>query len=210
MMNWIPHCLAFGLFGVITYAGPALSLSPGVVYPVKTLAAAAALLAFRRVWAREIRPCLDLGAVAAGVVVFVLWIALDPFYPRVEPDGFDPFSIAGSKVLGWCLTGVRLAGAVLVVPVMEELFWRSFAMRYLISSRFTEVPLGRFTGFSFGVVALAFGIEHHHWLPGIAAGIVYGLVLVRSGNLFTPILAHGVTNLALGIHVLATGKWGFW
>jgi CAAX prenyl protease-like protein len=124
-------------------------------------------------------------------------------------QGFDPFALASGPLL-WGLVGVRLAGAVLVVPVMEELFWRSFAMRYLIDSRFREVPLGRFTWFSFTAVALAFGLEHHHWLPGIAAGIVYGLLLVRSGNLFTPILAHGVTNLALGLYVLVTRNWEFW
>jgi CAAX prenyl protease-like protein len=99
---------------------------------------------------------------------------------------------------------------VLVVPLMEELFWRSFAMRFMIRSDFKSVPLGKFSWFSFLIVAIAFGFEHHQWLPGIVAGLVYAGVLYRSKNLFSPILSHAVTNLLLGIYVLSTAKWGFW
>ncbi|MFH1155714.1 MAG: CAAX prenyl protease-related protein [Pseudomonadota bacterium] len=206
---WMPYCIPFGLFCIITYAGPLFAISPGILYPVKTVITAGALLAFRKAYSGEIRVCMDLPAVVAGIMVFWLWIYLDPFYPKTTPEGFNPFEVS-SGAAAYGLIGFRLAGAVLVVPVMEELFWRSFAMRFLMGTRFKEIPLGGFTWFSFSVVAVAFGLEHHHWLPGIAAGLLYGLVLVRSKNLFSPILAHGTTNLILGIHVLLTHTWVFW
>jgi hypothetical protein len=110
----------------------------------------------------------------------------------------------------YTLIAFRLGGAALVVPVMEELFWRSFALRFLISSDFRSVPLGKFSWYSFIVVSILFGLEHHEWLSGMLAGMIYALVLYRTRNLFDPILAHAVTNLLLGVYVLTTGSWSFW
>ena len=101
----------------------------------------------------------------------------------------------------------HLAGAALVVPLAEELFYRSFALRLLIRSDFQSVPLDRFSWFGFIVVSLAFGFEHHRWLPGVVAGMAYAGVLYRTKNLFSPIQSHAVTNLLLGIYVLVTGQW---
>jgi CAAX prenyl protease-like protein len=103
-----------------------------------------------------------------------------------------------------------LIGATLIIPVVEELFWRSFALRFLIKPDFKSVTLGQFTWFSFLVVSIAFGFEHHRWLPGIVAGMVYAGVLYRSRNLFSPIQAHATTNFLLGIYVIATKQWHFW
>ncbi|MGA7827253.1 MAG: CPBP family glutamic-type intramembrane protease [Geobacteraceae bacterium] len=55
-----------------------------------------------------------------------------------------------------------------------------------------------------------FGLEHNLFLAGIMAGIAYNLLLYRTKSLSACILAHGLTNLALGIYVLQTGKWYFW
>ena len=209
MSVWLPYVVPFGLFGILTYAGPLLHLSPALVYPVKTLVTGIALYHYRGSYGREIRPSLDLWAIGAGILVFLLWVLLDPFYPKVTPDGLNPSDHASGVGL-YLFIATRLAGAALIVPVMEELFWRSFAMRYLVGNDFRKVALGQFTWFSFGVVALAFGLEHHRWLAGILAGIVYGLLLVRTKNLFSPILSHGVTNLLLGGYVLATEQWIFW
>ena len=104
----------------------------------------------------------------------------------------------------------RLAGAAIVIPLAEELFWRSFALRFLEKSAFKSIPLGQFSWFSFILVSLAFGLEHHRWLPGIIAGLAYAGLLYRTKNLFSPILSHAVTNLLLGVYVLSTGRWEFW
>ena len=209
--EYLPYALPFLVFAGFTYAVPLLGLSPPLIYPVKTLAVFACLVL---IWPKikgEIVPFLDLNAVLAGMAAFILWIALEDRYPLLgSPEGLNPYDCGYGSNGTWGLIGARLAGAVLVVPVMEELFWRSFALRFLMDKRFARVPLGTFSWFSFIGVSLAFGFEHHRWLPGIFAGMLYALVLYQKKNLFSPILAHSVTNLLLGIYVVINRAWDFW
>ena len=147
--------------------------------------------------------------VATGLVVYLAWVRMDwPWAMQGTPTGYDPFK-AGH---GWgmVLAGVRLFGAAVVVPIMEELFWRSFLLRYLVTSRFESIPLGTFTAFSFVATIVLFGLEHHLWLAGMFAGAAYTLLLYRTGRIWPCIVAHGVTNLALGVHVLVTHEWQWW
>ncbi len=104
----------------------------------------------------------------------------------------------------------RFLGAVIVVPIVEELFWRSFALRWIIDENFTTVPIGAFTWFSFLVIVLGFGFEHHRWLVGLAAGVIYNGLLYYKKDLSACVLAHAVTNLLLGVYVLLTQQWNFW
>jgi CAAX prenyl protease-like protein len=122
--------------------------------------------------------------------------------------GYDPFR-AGPDV-GLVLAGIRLFGAVAVVPIMEELFWRSFLLRYVISPRFQSVRLGTFTPLSFLLTVALFGVEHDLWLAGMVAGAAYSFLVYRTGQLWPSVLAHAVTNLGLGLEVLATGDWRWW
>jgi CAAX prenyl protease-like protein len=93
---------------------------------------------------------------------------------------------------------------------MEEIFWRSFMLRYVITSDFTSVRIGTFTLTSFLICAVLFGLEHNLLLAGIMAGAVYSLLLYWTKSIFQCVLAHAVTNLALGLYVLQTGHWQFW
>lgn len=149
-------------------------------------------------------------AAAVGVLTFALWIALPATLPWVPPaKGFDPtlFTDGRLRVL---LTAARVAGAVIVVPVMEELFWRSFLLRYLVDADFQSVQLGRFTWSSFLITTVLFGLEHHLFLAGMLAGALFNLVLYRTRSLAQCVLAHSVANLALASWVLHTGNWRFW
>jgi CAAX prenyl protease-like protein len=96
------------------------------------------------------------------------------------------------------------------VPVMEELFWRSFLIRYVIASDFEKVPIGKFTWSSFLITSILFGSEHHFFLAGVMAGVAYNLLLNCTRSIALCIFSHAVTNLALGIYVLASNKWYFW
>jgi CAAX prenyl protease-like protein len=206
---YLPYVLPFAIFAFMTYAGPFFAISRGLVYPATTILVGLSLFYFRETYREEIRFSVDWLAVLAGVFVFLIWVLPEGFYPQIGQSRFNPYEYAD----GWGLHAVvafRMIGAVLVVPLMEELFWRSFALRFMISSEFKSVPLGEFSWFSFLIVSISFGFEHHQWLPGIVAGMVYAGVLYRSRNLFSPILSHAVTNLLLGIYVLSTAKWGFW
>jgi len=125
-----------------------------------------------------------------------------------QASGYNPFQ-AGAG-FGLVLAGIRLLGASLVVPFMEEIFWRSFIIRYIISTDFRAVPIGKFTLASFLISVVLFGVEHHFWLAGMMAGAIYNLLLYKTGRIWPCILAHTVTNLALGVHVLITKEWIWW
>ena len=208
------------LEGLITYlAGlfPSLALIAEydhyIFYPLKIVLISIVLIGFWRNYSeiRE-RPLLKelLLSAVAGAAVFVLWINMDwPFAATGGAEGFNPY-IHMSGTVVWALIGMRLFGASIVVPVFEELFWRSFIIRYIIDNDFLKVPLGAFTWTSFIVASLFFGLEHHLWLAGIVAGVVYTLLLYRTKKLLCPIVSHGVTNLLLGIYVLQTGSWHLW
>jgi len=149
-------------------------------------------------------------SISIGLVVFVLWIHMDwSFAALGPPSGFNP-SIVEEDSLRYFLTGSRLIGAVLVVPVMEELFWRSFLIRYVIDPKFDAVPVGQFTWASFFLISVLFGLEHSLILAGIMAGVAYNVILYCTRSISQCILSHAVTNLALGIYVLNTGQWKFW
>lgn len=147
-------------------------------------------------------------AVFAGVLVLVLWVNLAaPWMVIGSAPGFDP---RDGEEMNWVLVLLRWCGAALVVPVMEELFWRSFLLRWLTAPDFLTVRPAQVKNWALVVTVLLFGFEHTLWLAGIVAGLVYSLLYVRSGSLWSPILAHATTNGLLGIWVVATGQWGYW
>ena len=124
------------------------------------------------------------------------------------PTLLTPLAADGS--IDWSLALMRLAGSALVVPLMEELFWRSLVMRWLDEADFLAVDPARIGLRAVLFSSIAFGLEHSQWAAGMLAGLVYGWLYVRSGNLWIPIAAHAVTNAGLGVWVLATGAWYFW
>jgi CAAX prenyl protease-like protein len=105
---------------------------------------------------------------------------------------------------------VRWIGAALIVPVMEELFWRSFLMRWIASPRFESVD-PRAAGLRALVLStFVFMLAHTLWLAAIVAGAAYAWLYVRTGKLWTAVIAHAVTNGVLGIWVVYSGRWEFW
>lgn len=149
-----------------------------------------------------------LSALAAGVLVLVLWVGLDAGWMRVgTPEGFDP---RDGGAIDWGLVALRIAGAALVVPVMEELFWRSFLMRWIDNPRFLAVDPARVKWSAFIVSVVLFGIEHNWWLAGMVAGVVYGALYRYGRNLWLAVIAHAVTNGLLGVWIIGTGNWSYW
>ncbi|HZZ91047.1 MAG TPA: CAAX prenyl protease-related protein [Usitatibacter sp.] len=149
-------------------------------------------------------------AVAAGLVVFFLWILLDHGWAVTEHArrGFVPLD-ANGKLDPWLYT-LRLAGFALVVPVAEELFWRSFLLRWIDRRRFLELDPRTASFRAFALCSVLFAAEHSQWLAGLAAGMIYTGVYTKTGNLRAPIVSHAITNAALGLWILATGRWAFW
>jgi CAAX prenyl protease-like protein len=150
-----------------------------------------------------------LAALALGGAVFVLWILLDlPLLSFGHGGGFDPRG--GDGNIDWSLAAIRIFGAAAVVPVMEELFWRSLVMRWLEDVDFRGVVPAAVGLRALLLSSLAFGFEHGQWFAGLLAGLAYGWLYRWSGGLRIPIFAHAVTNLLLGLWVVNTGNWQFW
>ena len=182
------------------------------IYPIQTLICGALLIWFWRDY--DFRaPRKTWLAVAIGLAVFVLWIAPQQFLgfsPRLT--GSNPDVFAGQPVLYWGTVILRFLRLVVVVALVEEIFWRGFLLRYLINEKFTEVPIGAFSWLSFGVVTVGFGFTHSRedWIAALVTGALYNLVAYRTRSLASCVVAHAVTNLLLGAWIMATRQWGFW
>lgn len=184
------------------------------LYLAKVVIVTGVLVAFRTPW-KDIRLKANVlvPAVLVGLAVFVQWILLDkaiPYPHQGDRISLDPFTAIEVPALRLLFLTARFYGLVLMVPVMEELFWRSFLLRYLTDSDFTKLPVGAFSWKSFSFVAIAFGLAHSEWLVAIICACAYALLLRQTRSLFACIVAHGTTNLALGIYVLVTHDWVYW
>ena len=149
-------------------------------------------------------------AVLTGIIVLVLWINLTQPWALLSKMGmgFNPYQSDGQ--INWTLTGIRLAGSALVVPVIEELFWRSFIMRWIDKPDFLSLAPQDVGMKGLFVSSSLFALEHTQWLAGLLAGLAYGWLYRKTGYLWLAILAHAITNTALGIWVIHTGNWQFW
>lgn len=185
------------------------------LYPIKTLTVGYLLFRYRKKYHElNFKDLVNfpatLAACAVGLLVFALWINMDwTLGSSGAPQGFNPTLLPGRNIQ-ITMIFFRIAGAVLVVPLMEELFWRSFLIRYIIDTNFDNVRMGTFTWASFLITVVLFGLEHNFIYAGIMAGLFYNVLLYRTRSLAQCVLAHAVTNLALAIYVVSTGLWQFW
>jgi len=170
---------------------------------------------YRSTW-RDFRPAPTYRAfglaVVAGLLVWAIWIGLDGLYPMFRfmgsRVGFDADSLA--PVTRWAFIVVRMLGLALVVPLIEELFWRSFLMRWLIDQDFFRVPIGRVTPMAAVTTSALFALVHPEWLPALLTGLLWAGLLWRTKSLSACAVSHVTANLALGVYVIVTGNWKFW
>lgn len=211
---FVMFMLLLGLRGMAPDDG-SWGFDPRWIYAAAVLVVGGMLLGWRREYGELTRQNLpDRGqwllAVVVGIVVFWLWINLDaPWMTLGEPTAsFEAVDAAGR--IQWPLVVVRWVGAALMVPVMEELFWRSFLMRWIRSPQFEAVPPARVGPKAVLLSTFLFVLAHPLWLAAAIAGLAYAALYIRTGRLWVPIASHAVTNGALGIWVVATGQWQFW
>jgi CAAX prenyl protease-like protein len=186
---------------------------PYWLYLVKT-AAGAWLIWEMRPFVAEMRWALSWEAVVVGIAVCVMWIGIDGWYPKFGKPGetWNPHTIFGlNSGLAWMFVIVHLLGSSLVVPPLEEVFWRSFLYRWFVRTDFQNMPFRQFHPTSFIVTAILFGPgEHYQWLAGILCGFAYQWLVIRKNRLGDAITAHAITNFLLGVWVIWKGDWKFW
>ncbi len=186
---------------------------------------------------KEMRWGWSWDAVLAGAGVFALWVGLDGYYPRLGELGgamaplaerlglgflvsggtgeaqphWNPHAVFGAgSVLAWAFAVVRLVGSTLVVPPLEEVFYRSFVYRYVAQPDFMALPLGVFRWTPLLVTSAVFGFAHDEWLAGILCGLIYQGLVLRTKRLGDAMVAHAITNFLLGLWVMGRGQWQFW
>jgi CAAX prenyl protease-like protein len=214
----LPYTFPFATLIVLLALGPYLKLPIGWSYPLRTLAVLTALLVVSR-GLIALKPSRPAWSALLGLAVFAIWIAPDLLFPGYRqhwlfrnaltgaPAATIPAALRGNPLFLF----FRIAGSVLLVPIVEELFWRAWLMRRLISPAVEEVPLGAYGAASFWIVALLFASEHGaYWDVGLAAGIAYNSWMIRTRSLADCILAHAVTNGCLAVYVLSSGRWEYW
>jgi hypothetical protein len=150
---------------------------------------------------------------AIGALVFVLWISPQAFLGfGARTDGFNPDTFAGQPAAYWSTVLLRFLRLVIIVPLVEEIFWRGFLLRYFINDKFDTVPFGTFSWLSFAVVTIGFTFAHSSadWAAAAVTGALYNLVAYRTKSLASCVVAHALTNLLLGVWIMSTKQWGFW
>jgi hypothetical protein len=208
---WLPYVVPMGIY--LAFLAVQTDANLLWLYPAKTLAVVAALVYFWKHY-EELRTAHAkqsfVLAVLVGLVAIVIWIRIDPYYPKFGKRAvFDPTTIP-SVAQRSIFLAIRVFGAVIVVPVMEELFWRAFLIRWLVDENFKGVAVGTFTWMSFAVTVALFGAEHYQWLAGLICGAVYNWLYYKRKDVFACVVAHAVSNAALAAWVLARGDWKFW
>jgi hypothetical protein len=211
----VPYVLPFGVFiGLLAVQ----SLAPVPAWLRLTLSLAAILAVSLPILRRG--PSKPLLSVLVGVAVFLIWVGPDFLSPSWHhsilfdnaivghPAGNTPPDSKNDPVFLF----LRIAISVVAVPILEELFWRGWLMRWIMDGQdFQRVPLGAFALGPFLIVALLFASEHgSFWDVGLLAGIAYNWWMVRTRNLWDCIIAHAVTNAILAGYVVLGGQWQYW
>jgi exosortase E/protease (VPEID-CTERM system) len=203
------------LFAILATAMLTGAFSDGFdrYYPLRVLTAAAVFWSFRDRYRSHGWPCSwDWPSAAIGSGVFVLWMALEPTAAVSDAASRPTERGVMSLPLAWSTTWVlfRIVGAVVTVPLAEELAFRGYLMRRLVAPEFEAVPAGRFTAWSVLACSVLFGVLHGRWFAGTLAGLAYGWAFARRGKLGDAVLAHATTNALIAAWVLVMGQWSLW
>jgi CAAX prenyl protease-like protein len=182
------------------------------IYALKT-AIGAWLILLLRPYIKELKWSFSWEAVAVGTIVFIAWIGLDGYYPQLmqRAGSFNPPHTYGAgSIQATIFLAIRLIGSSLIVPPIEEVFYRSFIYRYLIHSDFLNIPLGRLNWRAFLIAGVVFGAGHYEWLPGILCAFAYQGLVCRKNRLGDAITAHAITNFLLALWIIASRNYYFW
>jgi CAAX prenyl protease-like protein len=215
----LPYVAPFATFMLLLAVSPCLGLAPRAEGLLRVGVLAGVLwIGSRQVIALGVRHPLT--SVALGIGVFALWIAPDVFLLRWRDtwvftngltgkvEGALPLAARGDVLV----LALRVVRAAILVPIIEELFWRAWLPRWVDRmDDFRKIPLGQYTRASFFLTALLFASEHGAlWDVGLAAGLLYNWWMRRTKSLGDLILAHAVTNTCLSAYVLLWGRWEYW
>ena len=215
----LPYVVPFATFMALLALAPRLPFDQHLVAVLRVVVLAAVLwFCSRRVI--SFRAPHWVGSISVGIGVFALWVAPDVFLPAWRDHWLFSNGLTG-RVEGVMpleartdalRIGLRCLRAVILVPIIEELFWRAWLPRWLDRREdFRQAELGSYSLASFWLTALLFASEHGAmWDVGLATGVLYNWWMRRVRSLGDLILAHAVTNACLSAYVVLRGRWEYW
>jgi CAAX prenyl protease-like protein len=219
-MPWLPYVLPLVLFVLLTGLEPTFRAVYPLFYAVKIVLVTVLLVVLWR-FLPEAKPNPQgVGlAVALGVLLTVIWVAGDHLTEVAHlhfkflggREGYNPLTEIPNVFARDAFIAVRFFGLVIIVPIIEEVFYRGFLLRFVTDpDDFRRIPVGRFTGGAllFNVLLMAF--SHPEWLVAAFFSLAMCSLVAKTRNVFACIVAHGVTNLFLGVYVLVSHQWQYW
>lgn len=123
-------------------------------------------------------------------------------------SGFDPLAeLSGDPGWAYGFLAIRFFGFVFVIAMAEELFLRGFLLRFVVDVDWWTVPIGKVTALGAALATIVPVSMHPEWFAAAVwfSGITW--LCWRTKSLGECVAAHAVTNLVVGIYVLATGHW---
>jgi exosortase E/protease (VPEID-CTERM system) len=207
----VPYLAPFVVAVAVAMVTRAFSSGFDWGYPLRVLAIFGVLWCFRAAYA-GFSWSWSWHAIGLGLLTSIVWIILAPTCRDTSAGRLAPAELANVPVVlaaAWWF--FRVVGYVIAAPLAEELAFRGYLTRRLISAEFQDVPLGRFTWFSFTISAALFGVFHgQFWLAGCLAGVLFSVALYRRGRMSDAVLAHATANGLLAIYAVTTGNWHLW
>ena len=197
--------LAILASGMIVHA---LSSGFDLLYPMRLVCALIVLWAFRRSY-RTLDWRFSWRGVSLGAAMFCVWAGFAHFLstPAAMPEDLAKLPLPWRDAWIAC----RAAAAMITVPIAEELAYRGYLMRRIVSREFASLPMAAVSTPALVASAIAFGVTHGGlWLAGIGAGLAYGMIAKSTGKIGESVAAHATTNALIAIQVLLLGQWQLW
>lgn len=214
---WLPYIAPFVLFLVLTTVEGHFVRYYPILYAVKIALVGGLLLGLRCAYPPEARPQgRGLGlAVLAGTLLVFAWVIVDQHTPHLrwmgERVAYNPFQKIADPTARAAFLAVRFFGLVVIVPIIEETFYRGFLLRYVTDlDDFRRAPVGVFSLGALGINVALFASSHPEWLAAAVFALAMCGLLAWTKSVFACIVAHGVTNLLLGLYVIHFGAWQYW
>jgi CAAX prenyl protease-like protein len=214
MRRTLAYVLPFGIFVLL------LALQSVVAIPqwLKFIAPLIAIVFVSRepLSGKVVNPLASIGL---GMAVCLLWVGPELVFPGYHRGwlfangllGHPASTATAAQKSDLPFIVFRILVSTITVPLLEELFWRGWLMRWLINNDFEAVPLGAYSAQSFWIVAVLFASEHgSFWDVGLITGVIYNWWMLRTKSLWDCILMHAVTNACLAWFVLRYDQWMYW
>jgi len=145
----------------------------------------------------------------AGLASFGIWIVTA--HLLTQPAAMPP-ALAALPALSraWWVAG-HLVVSLGAVPIAEELAFRGYLLRRIAAADFESLLPRSIGTWPLLFSSLVFGLCHGAlWLPGMIAGVIYGLVFIRSQRMGEAIAAHATANALIAVCVLVDSQWQLW